>query len=68
MPHPPRILVATEPVDLRRSIDRLAALVELRHREAPLSGTLCVFTNRSPDALKLLVRDQGGFLLLYTRL
>ena len=68
MPRPPRILVATEPVDFRKSIDGLAALVELRLREAPLSGTLFVFTNRSRDAMKLLVWDQGGFLLLYKRL
>ena len=68
MPRPPRILVATEPVDFRKSIDGLAALVELRLRGAPHSGTLFVFTNRSRDALKLLVWDQVVFLLLYKRL
>jgi transposase len=68
MPRPPRILFATEPVDFRKSIDGLAAFVELHLQEAPLSGTMFVFTNRSRDALKLLVWDQGGFLLLYKRL
>jgi transposase len=68
MPPPPRILVATEPVDFRKPIGRLAAPVELRLREAPLSGTQFVFTNRSRDALKRLDWDQVGILFLYKRL
>jgi transposase len=68
MQAPTRILVATAPVDFRKSIDGLAALVELHLRETPLSGTMFVFTNRRRDGLKLLVWDRGGFVLVYKRL
>ncbi len=65
---PRRILLATAPVDFRKSIDGLAAIVELHLREPPLSGQMFVFTNRRRDGLKLLVWDQGGFVLIYKRL
>lgn len=68
MPHPTRILVATQPIHFRLSIDGLAALVELQLGEQPLSGTLFVFINKRRTALKLLVWDHGGFLLLYKKL
>lgn len=60
--------MSTTPVDLRKSIDGLAALVELQLQERPLSGTMFVFTNRRRTALKLLVWSYGGFLLLYKKL
>lgn len=68
IPLPTRILVATAPVDFRKSIDGLAAVAEVELRESPLNGTLFVFTNRRRDALKLLVWHQGGFVLVYKRL
>lgn len=68
IPTPARILLATSPVDFRKSIDGLAALVELHLREPPLSGTMFVFRNRSGNAMKLLVWSQGGFLLVYKKL
>jgi len=68
MPIPTRILVSTEPVDFRKSIDGLAAIVELRLQERPLSGTMFVFTNRRRTGLKLLVWSHGGFVLLYKKL
>lgn len=68
MPTPARILVATQPVDFRLSIDGLAALVELQLKEKPLSGTMFVFTNKRKRGLKLLVWDHGGFVLLYKKL
>lgn len=68
IPVPARILVSTTPVDLRKSIDGLAALVELQLHERPLSGTMFVFTNRRRTALKLLVWSYGGFTLLYKKL
>ena len=61
IPFPSRILVAIEPIDLRKSIDGLAALVELRLREAPLSGQMFVFANRRRNSIKLLFWTNGGF-------
>ena len=68
IPTPTRILLSTNPADFRKSIDGLAALVELQLREAPLSGTMFVFRNRRGNGLKLLVWSAGGFLLVYKKL
>lgn len=68
IPTPTRILLATSPVDFRKSIDGLAALVELHLRESPLTGTLFVFRNRRGNGLKLLMWSSGGFVLVYKRL
>ena len=68
IPTPPRILVARDPVDFRKSIDGLAAVCEVHLQEQPLDGTLYVFTNRRRSAMKMLVWTHGGFLMLYKRL
>jgi transposase len=68
MPVPTRILVYTTPVDFRKSIDGLAALVEVQLGERPLSGAMFVFTNHRRTGLKLLVWSYGGFVLLYKKL
>ncbi len=68
IPIPSRILVAREPVDLRKSIDGLAAVCELVLRERPLDGTLFLFTNRRRDSLKALIWTYGGFTMLYKKL
>lgn len=68
IPTPSRILLSTSPADFRKSIDGLAALVELHLRESPLSGTMFVFRNQRGNALKLLVWSAGGFVLVYKKL
>ncbi len=68
IPAPTRILLSTSPADFRKSIDGLAALVELHLHEAPLSGTMFVFRNQRGNGLKLLMWSAGGFLLVYKRL
>lgn len=68
IPTPSRILLSTSPADFRKSIDGLAALVELHLREAPLSGTMFVFRNKTGNALKLLMWSAGGFVLVYKKL
>lgn len=68
IPTPPRILVARDPVDFRKSIDGLAAVCEVNLAEQPLDGTLYVFVNRRRNGLKMLVWTHGGFLMLYKKL
>lgn len=68
IPTPRRILVARDPVDFRKSIDGLAAVCEVHLGEAPLDGTLFVFTNRRRKGIKMLVWTHGGFLMLYKKL
>ena len=62
-----RILVCTEPLDMRLGFDRLAAAVRDRLGADPLSGGLYIFANRGATRLKLLWFDRG-FCLLYKRL
>lgn len=63
-----KIYLAAAPVDLRKSHDGLAALVEHALREDPLSGHLFVFRNKSGDRIKLLYWETGGYVLWYKRL
>jgi transposase len=49
-----RIWLATAPVDLRRSFDRLAAVVRDQLHNDPLSGHIFVFRNKRGDRVKLL--------------
>lgn len=63
-----RILVAVEPVDFRKGIDGLAAVCRQQLQADPFSGTLFVFTNKSRQALRVLVYDGQGFWLCHKRL
>ena len=65
---PARILFARRPVDFRKQIDGLAAVCERELGEAPLDGTLFLFTNREGNALEALVWTHGGFTLVYKKL
>ena len=63
-----RIWLATAPVDLRRSFDRLAAEVRDVLHNDPLSGHIFVFKNKRGDRVKLLYWDEDGFVIVYKRL
>lgn len=63
-----RIYLATGAIDVRRSIDGLAALVRERFTLDPLSGHPFLFRNRRGDRLKILAWDRSGFWVLYKRL
>ena len=55
-------------VDMRKSINGLAAIVEQELELNPLSPALFVFCNRARDKIKLLYWERNGFVLWYKRL
>lgn len=63
-----RIFLATRPVDLRKAIDGLVALVNDVLAQDVFSGHIFVFRGRRGDRVKLLVWDTNGFWLFYKRL
>lgn len=63
-----RIYAYRYPVDMRKSIDGLAMLVEGTLEADPFSGTLYVFVNRRRDKVKILYWEGSGFVLWYKRL
>lgn len=63
-----RILIAVEPVDLRKGIDGLAALCRQALKSDPFSGTLFVFCSRRGHAIKCLMYDGQGFWVFQKRL
>lgn len=63
-----RVYLHRAPIDMRKQIDGLAALVEGAMQANPFSGALYIFTNRRRDKLKMLVWDRTGFIVWYKRL
>ena len=65
---PVTIFVATAPIDLRLSFDRLAGFVREQLGGDPRGNALFAFHNRSRTHLKLLWHDGRGYCILYKRL
>jgi len=62
------IFVATRPIDLRWSFDRLAGLARAEVGREARSGALFIFFGRRRDALKVLFFDGSGMCQFYKRL
>jgi len=63
-----RVYLHRAPIDMRKQIDGLAALVEGALKADPFSGALFIFINRRRDKLKMLAWDRTGFIVWYKRL
>lgn len=68
LPTGTRVLVCTEPQDMRRSFDRLAAVARDEMGEEPQSGAYFVFVSKSMTRAKVLWWDRNGYCVLYKRL
>ena len=63
-----KVLVAVEPLDMRKGFNGLYTAVSERLGEDPKTGTLFVFCNRRRTRLKILCWDGTGLWLLTKRL
>jgi transposase len=68
IPRSVKIFIGSTPIDMRKSIDGLMAIVEQELEKDAYSGHLFVFLSRRCDRVKILTWDKGGFVLLYKRL
>ncbi|MEM6933602.1 MAG: IS66 family insertion sequence element accessory protein TnpB [Pseudomonadota bacterium] len=63
-----KVVIATKPVDFRKSHDGLAAVVEKQLGLDPHSGVVVVFRSKRGDRVKVLMWDGSGLVLTYKRL
>ena len=63
-----KVYVYAEPVDMRKQIDGLAAIVQHEMALDPFTKSLFIFINKRRDKLKILAWDKNGFLVWYKRL
>ena len=68
LPPSVRIYICTQPTDLRRGFDGLAAATREVIRQDPESGHLFAFLNRRKNRVKILFWDRTGYALFYKRL
>ena len=61
-------MVASKPVDFRKGMDSLAALVAQALASDPFTGDVFIFRSKRSDRLKLLVWDGSGLCLVTKRL
>ena len=63
-----RVMMATRPVDFRKGVDGLAALVRDTMGADPFSGAVYVFRAKRADRVKLVFWDGTGVVLVAKRL
>jgi transposase len=64
----PVVYLYVAPVDFRKQIDGLAALVQEVLLQDPFSEQLYVFTNRRRNRVRILYWERSGFVLWHKRL
>jgi transposase len=57
-----KVVVAAHPVDFRKSVHTLSALVSEALRENPYCGNVFVFRSKRMDRVKLLAWDGSGIV------
>ena len=65
---PARVFVATKPIDFRRGLDGLSAIVQEQLKLDPFGGAIFVFRAKRADRVKILVWDGTGLTMIYKRL
>jgi len=68
LPASVKIFMSDRPVDMRRGIDGLIAIIRKQLQGDAFCGHLFVFLGAQRDRVKILFWDSGGFVLYYKRL
>jgi len=68
LPPSVRIFMASQPVDGRKGVDSLAAMIRSVFIADPLSGHLYVFFSRRCDRVRIVYWDRNGFAMWTKRL
>ncbi|MBJ7537082.1 IS66 family insertion sequence element accessory protein TnpB [Marinomonas transparens] len=63
-----QVYLYAQPVDMRKQIDGLSALVEQSMTVSAFSKSLFVFVNKRKDKLKILYWEKNGFVIWHKRL
>lgn len=67
-PDIPEIYLYRDPVDFRKQVNGLAAIVECELGQNLFGGALFVFSNRQRNKIKALMWEENGFILYYKAL
>ena len=62
------VFLYRQPVDFRKSVNGLSAIIEQEMGQDVFSGQVFVFCNKKRDKLKVVYWDKSGFALWYKRL
>lgn len=62
------IFMASEPIDMRRGFDSLAAWVDLSLGRKVIDGDVFLFLSKRRDRIKILWWEGDGYCLFYKRL
>lgn len=68
IPSTVKLFAAVDPVDFRRGIDGLVAIVESEFAIEAMSGHIFIFLNKRANQVRLLFWERDGFCLLTKRL
>ena len=68
LPPSVRVFVATQPVDGRKGVDSLMAIVRSAFEQVPLSGHLYVFFSTRGERVRIVYWDRNGFAMWTKRL
>ena len=63
-----KLYLASKPVDFRKGMDGLAAIVMNEFDLDPFSGAIFIFRSKRADRMKLVVWDGTGLVMIYKRI